>query len=392
MKRDFEYIVIGCGGIGSAALYWLSRRAGKAVLGLEQFELFHTRGASQDYSRIIRLYYHDNKYVPLTPHSYTAWATVEAESGVRVVTKTGGVVIADCNSPHNAALDVYEYSLKQLFVGYERIDRAEIERRFSGICPPWEIEALYQADTGIADPSKGNAAHIALARLNGATIQTQCAVRAIHPTADGGARIETSHGEFSCRRLIVTADAWVNQLIEPLLGRKIPVRITQEQVTYYATPHLKQFAIGRFPVFQWKNGISYYGFPVYGEVATKAAIDNSGHEVTADTRTFEPDPARERELTAFLAQRMPNFVGPKLYTKTCLYTMPLDRHFVLDALPGLPQIFVFVGGGHAYKFASLIGKILGELAIDGHTDYPIAPFSLLREAMLHPERAVYEYV
>jgi sarcosine oxidase len=114
MKCDFEYIVIGCGGIGSAALYWLSRRAGKAVLGLEQFELFHTRGASQDYSRIIRLYYHDNKYVPLTPHSYTAWATVEAESGVRVVTKTGGVVIADCNSPHHAALDVYEDSLKQL--------------------------------------------------------------------------------------------------------------------------------------------------------------------------------------------------------------------------------------------------------------------------------------
>ena len=119
-------------------------------------------------------------------------------------------------------------------------------------------------------------------------------------------------------------------------GVQIPLRVTQEQVTYFATPHLKEFAIGNFPIFQWKTAVSYYGFPVYGEVATKAAIDDSGIEVTAMMRSFTPNQEREAQLEAWLAQRIPHFVGPKLYTKTCLYTMPPDRDFVLDSLPDHP--------------------------------------------------------
>jgi sarcosine oxidase len=46
MDKDYEVIVIGCGGLGSAALYWLSRELGSSVLGLEQFRLGHDRGAS----------------------------------------------------------------------------------------------------------------------------------------------------------------------------------------------------------------------------------------------------------------------------------------------------------------------------------------------------------
>ena len=65
MKTDFAYIVLGCGGIGSAALYWLARRASADVLGIEQFKLFHHNGGSQDHSRIIRLAYHQEKYARL---------------------------------------------------------------------------------------------------------------------------------------------------------------------------------------------------------------------------------------------------------------------------------------------------------------------------------------
>ena len=55
-RRDWDAIVIGLGGIGSGAAYWLSTRLGDRVLGLEQFELGHPNGASQDHSRIIRRY------------------------------------------------------------------------------------------------------------------------------------------------------------------------------------------------------------------------------------------------------------------------------------------------------------------------------------------------
>ncbi|CAG2205547.1 unnamed protein product [Mytilus edulis] len=61
------------------------------VLGLEQFELGHHNGGSQDHSRIIRLAYHDNRYTKLTPDTYKAWEAVEKESGLQLVYNTGGV-------------------------------------------------------------------------------------------------------------------------------------------------------------------------------------------------------------------------------------------------------------------------------------------------------------
>ena len=91
MKHAYEYIVVGCGGLGSAAAYRLAREAGEEVLALEQFRLGHDNGASQDHSRIIRLSYHDPAYTALTPHTYTAWGEVEEESGVQLVVKTGGL-------------------------------------------------------------------------------------------------------------------------------------------------------------------------------------------------------------------------------------------------------------------------------------------------------------
>ena len=70
MKRDYEFIVLGLGGLGSGAAYWLSRAAGADVLGIEQFELGHSRGESQDHSRIIRLSYHTPGYVELAKRAY----------------------------------------------------------------------------------------------------------------------------------------------------------------------------------------------------------------------------------------------------------------------------------------------------------------------------------
>lgn len=103
--------------------------------------------------------------------------------------------------------------------------------------------------------------------------------------------------------------------------------------------------------------------------------------VTAETRTFEPDPVRQRRYREFLERRVPGFLGPELYTKTCLYTVPPDQNFVLGTLPEHPQISVVVGAGHAYKFAALIGVILSELALEGASAYPIETFALTRPAV-----------
>ncbi|MGJ3246838.1 MAG: N-methyl-L-tryptophan oxidase [Elainellaceae cyanobacterium] len=382
MKTHFDYIVLGCGGIGSAALYWLSKRVGAEVLGIEQFPLFHLNGGSQDYSRIIRLAYHQEKYARLTPYAYQAWDAIADESGISPVIKTGGMQIAYQDRPYRQIVEDYATAMDRAGIVYERLDTDELRDRFPQFQPQGEVIALYQEQTGIVDPSRGNAIHISLARSNGATILAESPVISIQPDHLGdGVLIKTEKGSFTCKRLVVAAGAWTSSLLASV-GMQIPLTVTQEQVTYYSTPNLKEFSIGRFPVFQWKDELSYYGFPIYGEVATKAAIDASGDVVTAKTRSFEPNAAREQQLDDFLTTHIPNFVGPKLYTKTCLYTLPPDRDFILDALPNFPQIVACVGAGHAYKFASLLGQILSDLAIDGVSPHDISPFTFNRPALI----------
>ena len=188
-----------------------------------------------------------------------------------------------------------------------------------------------------------------------------------------GVEVVTDAETYHADRVVVASDMWTNEVLRGT-GVQIPLTITQEQVTYYATPYLREFAPGRFPVFMWHGADNFYGFPVYGEVATKLGQHMGGHEITPETRTFEPDPVRLERYRDFLGKHIPGFLGPELYTRTCPYTIPPDQNFVLDTLPEHPQISVAIGAGHAFKFASLIGRILSELALEGSSSYPVEPF------------------
>jgi sarcosine oxidase len=186
--------------------------------------------------------------------------------------------------------------------------------------------------------------------------------------------------------VVVASGAWSNALLRGV-GVELPLTVTQEQVTYFQTPYLREFAPERFPIWIWHGGARdcFYGFPVYGEVATKAGQDVGGDVVTAETRTFEPNPRAAADLRRFMERYIPRSLGPELYTKTCLYTLTPDRDFVIDRLPEHPQIALAIGAGHAFKFAGLIGRILSQLALDGAADYPIEAFRLDRPALTDPQ-------
>jgi sarcosine oxidase len=378
MRLDYEYIVIGLGGIGSGAAYWLSRRAGANVLGLEQFEIGHVRGASQDHSRIIRLAYHTPGYVELAKHAYQAWSTLEQDAGEKLILKTGGLDIAPDDS--SVALSNYSNSLAAAGVPFEYLDYAEVMRRWPQFQLTDDTHAVYQAEGGIAPAAKCNAAHIRMAREHGALLRDQTPVSSIRDTG-GEVEVVAEGNTFRCRKLIIAADAWTNQLLANF-NMKLPLTVTQEQVTYFATPDLDSFRPDRFPIWIWNDDPCFYGFPVFGEAGVKVAQDVGGEEVSADTRTFEANPAAFRRVEDFLRQRLPSALGPVIYTKTCLYTLTPDRDFVVDAIPGHENVLVALGVGHGFKFASLFGKILSELAIDGATGHDIEPFKVDRPVLL----------
>ncbi len=374
MRRDYEYIVLGLGGLGSAAAYWLARRAGSDVLGLERFELGHARGESQDHSRIIRLSYHTPEYVELAKRAYAAWAGLAAESREEVVLRTGGLDFA----PRQSAipLDSYRSSMDAAGVAYEALDAAEIMRRWPQFRLTPDIHGLYQEDAGIAMAARANAAHQRMAREHGASLRDGTPVTGIR-AARGEVDVEVNGRAYRCRRLVIAAGPWSNEALGHL-GMELPLEVTLEQVTYFATPERDAFRPDRFPVWIWMDDPCYYGFPVFGEAGTKAAQDAGGKPVTADGRGFDPDPANTAGVRAFLAKYLPTALGPEIYTKTCLYTLTPDRDFVIDAVPEVDGVFVAIGAGHAFKFASVIGKTLAELAVDGRTEVNLRPFSIER--------------
>ena len=383
MRTTYEFIVVGCGGIGSAAAYWLSRQPAGDVLALEQFALGHDRGGSEDHSRIIRLSYHGPEYTALTPHTYEAWSEVEEESGTRLVFKTGGLDL-ELVEDEPRYINQYAGAMRAAGIPHEELSAREVMERFPQFRLDDAVQALYQKDAGLVDAGKANATHVALARARGATILENTPARSVRVAGDG-VEVETAEGTFGGRRLIVAAGAWTNKVLRHV-GVELPITCTQEQVTYFQPPDLGEFSAERFPVWIWHGGpeSTFYGVPVYGAPATKAGQDVGGEVVTVDTRTFEPSKRVLENLQTFLEVHIPGSLGPELYTKTCLYDMPPDREFVLGALPNVPQISVFVGAGHGFKFASLAGKILSELALYGKTQYPIEAFRVDRPALTDP--------
>lgn len=384
---DYRVAVVGCGGLGSAALYWLSRAVGDGVLGLERYELGHDHGASQDHSRIIRYAQHQDAYAALAPAAYDAWHEVEAASGQVLVVETGGLVIEAVEERRatdtgTRNIDGYAAVAARHGVDIEILDAAALMARWPQFHLDGTERAVYQRRSGLVDARRANATHVALARGHGAEIREHTPVRALRP-ANGHVEVVTDDGVLHVGHVVVTADARTGEVLDGL-GIATPLTVTQEQVTYYSTPNLREFAPDRFPVFMWHGADNFYGFPVYGEVATKLGQHMGGSEVTADTRTYEPDPVRRRRQQDFLAEHLPGFLGPELYTKTCLYSIPPDQHFILDTVAGAPQISVAVGAGHSYKFASLIGRVLADLALHGKTTHPIDTFTLDRPALTDP--------
>jgi len=382
-NTDFEVGVIGLGGLGSATVHALARR-GVSVVGLEQFELGHVRGASHDHSRIIRRSYHTPHYVRLTAEAYRCWRDVESEADRPVITITGGLDLF----PPAAAIDPADYrsALAEVGVEHEWLDGDEIRRRWPafarGHLVDDEMLAIHAPDTGIVPPDRATALLQELAVANGADLRPLTPVLSIHP---GGGEVEvvTAAGSVRCGAVVVCADAWTNRLLAPL-GHRVPLTVTREQVSYFPVGNRQDLSIGRFPVWIWMDDPSFYGFPMYGPAGVvdriKASEDCGGPVVDPDARGFDPDPEMEQRLARFLNDLIGTGLGAPR-TTTCLYTLTADRDFVADRLDDHPNVVVGLGAAHGFKFAAWFGRVLADLALGGEPGADLAPFALDRPGL-----------
>ncbi|KNY04078.1 N-methyl-L-tryptophan oxidase [Microbacterium sp. GCS4] len=367
--ESFEVAVVGMGALGSAATYHLARR-GARVVALEQFELGHVRGASHDTSRIVRTSYGASAYVRLAQSAYRDWADLEAESGERLLTITGGIIMLPVDGPYSAS--DFTAALTECEVEHELLAPDEVQRRWPQFRVPENVETVYTADTGIAHASRTVATLQMRARVHGADIRDRTPVLALEPDGDG-VIVRTAHGDIRAGKVIVTADAWTNELLDPL-GATIPLDIMQEQVSYFRPEDDGQYDRSSFPVWIWEDEECYYGFPTFGEPTIKAARDVSENRMTPATRSFVPSPELIEQLTGFMHDVIPGS-GPELRTVTCQYALTKDRRFVLSALPQHPDIIVGLAAGHGFKFTPALGRVLAELALDGESTDDLSEFA-----------------
>jgi Glycine/D-amino acid oxidases (deaminating) len=368
----YDVVVVGLGVLGSAASYQASLKGAK-VLGLEQFEFGHVQGASHDTSRIVRKSNSEPENVKLVKSAYKDWAELEKLTGQKLLTTTGGLFFLPKDAPY--PIDSYVKALSQNDVPHEVLDHKEVNRRWPQFNVPECVDTVYDPDSGIVHAAKTVMAMQYLARSKGAILKDNTRVNLVTPKASGGVVIETSRGTFHAKKVILTTDAWTNKLLAPL-GVHIPLKVMQEQVTYFKPTDPSSFGQEKFPVWIWGGPQNYYGFPTYGEPTIKAAHDQAMNLMTPEQRTFVHSPQLLEELCTFLQGLMPDQGRQPLRTITCQYTITPERRFIISPLENNQDVIVGLGAAHAFKFAPAFGRALAELAVDGKTQEDISKFGI----------------
>lgn len=377
MNCNFDVIVLGVGGMGSAACFELARR-GRRVLGLEQFPLVHSRGSSHGQTRIIRTAYYEHPgYVPLLRRAWDRWYELEQLTGRHLLTECPCLNVGMPGSElvEGVQASVREHSLSALTISGDEVPRWFPAFRFPADC----IAVLEQA-AGFLYVEECVRAHIDSAVSLGAEIHAEEPVREWKAIGNG-VTVTTDQGTYHAAKLVVTAGAWATRLLADL---GVPLAVMRQTLLWFDVgSRAAEFRRGRFPIFiADMPGGPFYGLPAIDRFGLKVARHYGAPELPnpdgVNWDIVEADVAAMRPL---LDTYIPG-LGPLTKGQVCMYTVTPDKHFVIDVHPRFPQVAVACGfSGHGFKFATVVGEVLADLADTGTTPHDIGMFRAKRFAI-----------
>ncbi|GAA4891610.1 N-methyl-L-tryptophan oxidase [Streptomyces coeruleoprunus] len=380
MSSAGDVIVVGLGGMGSAAAAHLAER-GARVLGLDRFGPVHDRGSSHGGSRMTRQsYFEDPAYVPLLLRAYELYERLERDTGLDVVRLCGGLMLG---RPESRTVAGALRSARRWDLPYELLDARAIRARFPVFAPRDAEVALYEARAGVLRPEHTVAGHLRIAARAGARLRFEEPVLGWEPYG-GGVRVRTGRGTYTAGQLVVCPGAWAPGLLSDL---GVPFTV-ERQVTYWFEPDggVGPFLPDRHPVWIWEDaddGVQFYGFPALDGPGrgVKAAFFREGGRVcdpeAIDRTVHDGEVARIADRLAARAAGLP---GRFVRAATCMYTNTPDEHFVVARHPLHPDVVTVACGfsGHGFKFTPVVGEILADLALTGGTRHPIGLFDPAR--------------
>ena len=379
MASAYDTIVVGVGGMGAAALYQLAKR-GQRVLGLERFDLGHAMGSSHGHTRILRLaYFEGSHYVPLARRAHRLWQEIGAEAGMRLLHVTGSLDLAP---EGQGTVERARHSCVDHGLAHEMLDARQLASRYPALRLTPRHTGLLQPDGGFVLAEQAIFAHAGLALKHGADIHTGETVQSWRPTAAGGVEVTTDRATYAAGQLVLAAGAWIKSFAPDVLAR---VTTVKQAIGWFPVRQPELFRPAALPVFilTVEEG-NFYGLPLFEHAGFKLGGPHFAREaIDPDDPDRTPSPKQVAALQACLERYIPGAAGRPLAVKGCMYTVTPDEHFIIDRLPGHRQVIVASPcSGHGYKFASVIGEILAELAVDGATRADISPFAIGRLAVL----------
>jgi sarcosine oxidase len=357
---DGKLAVIGLGSIGSMAL-WQASRLTDSVTGFEAASPAHGRSAVGGDTRLFRMIYRGNPGLyPILERSWDLWAELEAETGQKILTRTGGLSIGTKDGPYLTAL---LETTRANGADHEILSRKEMAERYPQHNLRPDDIAVYDPHAGALRTDRAVTAAVAAAEANGATIHTNTPIDSITET-DNGVLITSGEKSWTFENVIVASGGWSQRLMPDYL--KAATQTKRLILTWFVAKNAAEFSPENFPTFsRVHENRSMYGAPAVDGVTVKATLDGRGRPTPdPDAVPRELTPAEITEtietVTEFLPGLIPNIVRsdafPDLYTK--------DGNPVLGRFNEDSRIYVATGfSGGGFKNATGYGHIAAHEAL-----------------------------
>jgi monomeric sarcosine oxidase len=312
-------------------------------------------------------YFEHPDYVPLLRRAYELWDELEQAAGERLFERVG---LLQIGPPEGLVISGVVASAEQHRLEIEQLDERSLRSRFPGFrLLPGNV-AVFERNAGFLFVERCVLAQLSQARKLGVELRVGESVQGY--SADGrSVRVQTDRGEYQAGNLVLTAGAWTSQFLGDL-GIRLEVR--RKHLHWYRTHSDDYLASGGSPTFLYDTPHGcYYGFPQLDDRGVKVAEHTGGtviQDPLVDDRAIEP--MDRQRVETFLAAHMPGVSQKPADHVVCYYTMSPDEHFIVDRHPTHDNV-VFVAGlsGHGFKFTSVLGEIMAEMASSGRTSQPI---------------------
>ena len=376
---QYDLIVIGFGGVGSATMYQAAKKGWK-VLGIDQFGPSHNKGSSHGQTRIIRkAYFEHPNYVPLAKEAFERWDELNdrhrTRPDIKQLLEPAGVL--QIGHPNSEVIVGVQKAAAEHGLKLEQFSPDQIHQRLPILNISPDHIGLFEPEAGFLRVEQCVAAHLAQAKKRGAELISDTAVVS-WKASDSGVEVKTENETWHADRLAICAGAWSANFLSDI---GIDLKVLAKQQNWFQIDRVEQKYVNDFPVvfIEEDNGDQFYCLPELDSHGMKVCC-HTGGEIVDDAsqldREIDNDDIKRNET--FMDRRFHHSKHRLVHHSMCMYTMSSDGHFIIDTHPDHANVAFATGlSGHGFKFCPVLGNRLVEL-LDGNIDSELEFLSLKR--------------